>query len=222
MKRGFKLFLLMVCSALLLASYSPVAHGQTVEPDITDQSITLHLTNATLLYAISTLCVDHRVPVGLEIAPGERNEATLNIDAQQARLRDILDQITAQEPAYKWEVRDGVINLVPVSERDKFFEKLLNTPVNLFAPAKGLTKFEIRDAILDLPEVKEQLTASKISASHRSYFNRPSIYSNPDVDLNISNTDVRGVLNKVIKDSEHKLWVLDWTDKKKQVIEISF
>jgi hypothetical protein len=48
------------------------------------------------------------------------------------------------------------------------------------------------------------------------------IYANDQLDLNISNTNVRGVLNKVIRDSERKTWVIELTGKNKKNLLIEF
>jgi hypothetical protein len=45
-----------------------------------------------------------------------------------------------------------------------------------------------------------------------------SIYTNDEVDLTVSDTDLRGVLNKVVRDSEHKLWVIKRKGEKGEIL----
>lgn len=200
----------------------PPASAQTHD-NLLEQRITLHLTKRTFLYALSTLSVDQRIPIGFEVALDHKTEYHLNIDVENATLQDVLDKIVQQEPGYMWQVRDGVINIIPITSRDDFIERLLNTPVQQFTPPKILGKFQIRDAIAKLPEVVSLLETSGISASNYVYSYRyPSIYTNEKVDLSISKTDVRGVLNKVIRDSEHKMWMVSRSGKNLSCLDIGF
>ncbi|HEX7772669.1 MAG TPA: hypothetical protein VF435_09630, partial [Pyrinomonadaceae bacterium] len=191
--------------------------------DLTSQPISIRLTNATLIYALERVSMDYRIPIGIECSPDDKKEAVLNIDTSNGgTLTDVLNLIVEQVPIYRWEVRDGVINIVPNQSRDQFLVKLLSTHIDRFAPKPGITKFDIRNTLADLPEVHSLLEANKITVfKYGDYVYYPSIYTK-EVDLSISDTDVRGVLNKVVRDSEHKLWVVGWRDEKKDSLTISF
>lgn len=204
---------------LLLSA--PVS-GQT-SSNLLAQRITLHIDKGTFLYALSTLSVDKRVPIGFEVALNHKDEDNLTLDVQNATLQDVLDKIILQEPGYRWEMRDDVINIVPYKSRDDFVEKFLNTSIHEFTPPKVLGKFQIRDAIIELPEVVDVLKGNGITASHYAYSYRyPSIYTDETVDLSIKKTDVRGVLNKVVKDSEHKMWIVSRSGKNLSSLDVSF
>ena len=118
-----------------------------------------------------------------------------------------------------WELRDGVINFTPVKDRDPFFEELLNTPIREFVSPKGNNKFAIRDALLDVPEVNKQIRANGVEAERLGYPHKPSIYAN-NADLSDKNTDLRSLLNKIIRESEHNSWILLWGDKKEKIFEL--
>lgn len=57
---------------------------------------------------------------------------------------------------------------------------------------------------------------------HVDYIKYPSIYTKMDVDLSISNTTVRGMLNHVIRDSEHTFWSIGWSPEDKDAVAIRF
>ncbi len=214
--------LVTVLIAELMFSGAP-SSGQTIAGNLLEQRVKLNIKQSTFMYALSKLSGDERIPIGFELALAHKNEYHLNIEADDATLQDVLDQIVQQELGYRWEMRDGVINIIPVKSRDEFVEKLLNIPVRQFTPPKVLGKFHIRDAIVDLPEVVALLKANGITASRYGYFYRyPSIYTNEKIDLSISQTDVRGVLNKVIKDSEHKLWMVSRSGKNLNSLDVGF
>lgn len=126
-----------------------------------------------------------------------------------------------QEPAYRREVRDGIINFVPTQSTDQFVSKLLDTRVSSFAPEKGLNKFGLRNVVANLPEVKSFLDVNDVTVSRLEYPTYSSVYSNGDLDLSISNTNVRRVLNKIIRDSEHKLWIIKRSGEKMRTVQIS-
>lgn len=204
----------------LVLSGNPVFE-QAAQSDLLKQRVELHLKRGTLLQALSILSVEQRVPIGFEPALGHKPEYHLNLEAENVTLQEVLDLIVQQEPSYRWEVKDGVINLIPTKSRDYFVERLLNTPIQRFDPPKVLGPSQIRDAIVDLPEVVDLLKINSITASHYGYYYRyPSVYTNAKVDLNTSQTDVRGVLNKVVRESEHKMWMVSRSGDNLSSLEI--
>lgn len=219
----------IVCAMLATAIMSLLTireisgSGQTTPDNLLEKRITLHINQGTFLYALSTLNVDHKIPIGFEVALGHKAQYHLNIDLDNATLEDVLNEIVRQEMGYRWELRDGVINFIPIRSRDDFLEKLLNTPIRRFDQPKKLGKFQIRDAIVELPEVVALLKANGVTASHYGYpYHYSSIYRNEKVDLSISGTDVRGILNKVIRETEHNMWMVSRSGKNLSSLDVSF
>ena len=220
--------------AILLFAHTGVC--QSSETALVNQRINISLARATFMQTLSVLAVEHRVPIGLERDADywHRTEKLMSLEEGKIKwkegtifiksgtLKEILDSLVAQEPLYQWEVRDGVINVYPARSRDGFLKQLLETRIKTFSPEKGMNKFQIRDAILDLPEIRALLETEKVEALKRSYPTRRSIYADNQVELGISNTNVRGILNRVARDSEHKMWVVDRIGDKREGLEISF
>jgi hypothetical protein len=185
------------------------------KPASLDQVIDIDLPDTTVAHALDILAVEHRVPIGFEEAIGN---PSMQIHLQSGALRSILDSLVAQEPKYKWELRDGVINVTPVVGRDEILAQLLNIKIARFIPPKGTDKFKLRDAVLASPEVKQFLEANKVPVLPYVYTYGRSIYFNDKVDLRISNTDVRGVLNHIARESEHKIWSIERDSDKKSIL----
>ena len=184
-----------------------------------NQMINIDLADATLLLALNKLAVNHRVPIGFEQAMDSRDNLNRHIYLQRGTLKTILDSLVAQEPRYKWELREGVINITPVVGRDQFITRLLETKVAQFEPPKGTTdKFKLRDAVLALPEVRELLESGGVTVKPYDYPYRRSIYSDDDVNLTMTNTDVRGVLNYIASRTEHKIWSLERVGEKRELL----
>ncbi len=212
-------------SALVLAASTavridvPAQRLTDSRPASLDQVVDIDLSNATLMLVLSELATEHRVPIGFEQAVGSRQNPKDNIHVRRGTLKSILDSLVVQEPHYKWELRDGVINVTPVVARDEFLAQLLDTKIAQFVPPKGTTdKFRIRDAILALPEVSQLLNANNVAVRPYDYAYGRSIYFNDKVDLTIANTDVRGVLNSVGKESEHKIWFVERVGDKRELL----
>ena len=223
MKRTLVIGILVFCLVPTLGAVPGPTSRQVAESGILGQQIELHLRQDTLMYALSALSVRHRVPIGIEYSQADKNEPKLNLETERATLKEVLDSIVKQEPLYRWEVVDGVINFVPTRDRDRFIETFLSTPVAHFDPGKWTIIFEVRDAIGDIPEVKRLLESNqKTIAKYSDYAYSPSIYTKKDVDLSISETNVRGVLNRIARDSEHKGWSIGWRPGDKNVLSIRF
>lgn len=201
-------FLVTTTLLLLVVVWSPLALCQTPAENLLNTPLTLHFKDETFVYVLSNLSVQHRIPIGLELAVVPKDDAILSINVENEPLKRVLDLIAQQEPDYRWEVKDSVINFVPTRSRDSLLEQLLETKVSRFAPKKGIEKYELRNAIAELPEVKIFLDSHNLTVFRLGPPTYRSIYSNDAVDLSISNTNVRGVLNKIIKESEHTSWVL--------------
>jgi len=212
--------LAVLCLLLSLSTGFRASAERTAQDPFLDQKVELHLRNTTFMHVLGTLAVEGRIPTGIEYSPQDQNDEKMTLDTDGSSLREILDSIVKQEPLYRWEVVDGVINFVPVSGQDPFFETLLNTKVANYDPGKWTVKFELRDAIEKTPEVKQFLDSKNVElAKYRDYISRPSIYTQ-DVDLRMSNTTVRGILNRIIKVSEHKRWAIGWRKGEKNVFSI--
>jgi hypothetical protein len=195
------------------------AHAQLGSPEMLDQTIEIHIRNGTFLQALSTLAVTNRIPIGLEPCLGYRDEYDLNIDVSAASLKDILNQIVQQRPDYRWEARDGVIDILPVKSKDELVNRLLDTRIQRFAPKRAFNQFDIRDAIIALPEVQSFLNANMIAASRDGYFYRSDPHPS-QLDLSSSELELRQVLNKVVRDSQYKMWIVSRSGAKLEYLDI--
>lgn len=221
MRKHFTMTVLVFCLVMSICAQANLSQQAGFDAPILDQKITLELNNVTLMKAISTLSVIHRVPIGIEYSSADQNEPKLVLETENSSLNEILDSIVKQEPLYRWEFVDGVINFVPARDRDPFFEELLRTPVSSFNPGEWTIKFQLRDAIGDTPEVKRLLDSNKVTlAKYGDYAYYPSVYTTKTVDLRASNTTVRRILNAIVKNSEHKHWGIGWRKGENGVLAI--
>ena len=215
--RKLSLFLLL-CGITMVPS--PKAVAQQVGVPLPERRMTLHLNKATITLVATTLAVEHNIPVGLQLSGSGNNEANIDVEVKNVPLSDVLNAVVQQTQVYAWEYRDGVINFYPTRDSDPFFAKLLGTRIAGFRPPSN-NKFAIRDALLDSIEVKELMTAEKVTADRFGSPYRPSIYAN-NADLSAQDMDVRSLLNKIIRESEHNFYLLCWTQKDKREFALGF
>ena len=98
----------------------------------------------------------------------------------------------------------------------------MDTHIGSFTHKWGVDKFELRDSVLTLPEIKDLLGSENISVRKFDYVNYRSIYTNDDIDLSATDTTVRTILNKIVRESEHKMWLIERLGKDKQYFMLSF
>jgi hypothetical protein len=221
MRRTVRLLTAVCCLLAATPFYLAHAAGQSVGAGVLSRKITnLNLTDATLMETLGTLSIDYGVPIGFELSTTEKYEPKVNLHFTDATLRDVLKAIAGQEPDYRWEERGGVINFTPVKSPDAFLGKLLNTRVRRFTVGKGHTKFEIRDAITELPEVRSLLEANKMQALNFYYASGSKPISFKEGELDVSDTDVRGVLNAVVTNGRSKMWVVQRLGENREVLQI--
>lgn len=214
---------LALCLLMALVICPEHTRSQSPVDDLAGRIVDLQLKDATLHYALSKLCVEYGVPIGFELSAAHHDEAKLNIDIRQAKLSNALNLIAQQEPAYRWEINDSVINFVPTNSRDPLLEKLLETPVRRFSPLPRNTRSEILESLAQLSEVRTLLAAHKISISNLvSASSPPRVKWKEEIDPIISDTDVKGLLNKIVRDSDSKLWVMRRVGADRDIIQVSF
>jgi 2-hydroxy-3-keto-5-methylthiopentenyl-1-phosphate phosphatase len=142
---------------------------------------------------------------------------TLNFD--NGKLKDVFDQIVKQMENYKWEINNGVINIIPVKGRDERFEKLLGLHIERFTFEKGKTVEDITTNIMLLPEFRSFMKESNLHfygiRTGVSFVIKAQYGKTVDEEMNFSNLTFRELLNKITK-IKRGGWILKWrfTSKK--------
>ena len=196
-------FILLACSS---------AFAQTA--DVTTTPVELTVKNVRVQTVLVKLCIESGVSIGFERSDLDDSKTTLSVDENQRTVGDVLNHIVKQVPMYKWELLDGIINVIPVRGRNPLLENFLSIQVREYKATTDFNKFTLRNKIYDLPEVELFLTVSKLKTERlRDHPYHPSIYAN-DADLSISGTNVLGILNNIISKSEHHFWMLCHDEEK--------
>lgn len=137
----------------------------------------------------------------------------ITVEAEDASLGEVFDQIVGQMENYKWEINDGVVNIFPVKGRDERFEKLMGMNVQRFILDKGKTVEDITTNLKSLPEFIKFRRDNKlafIGFRHGVNFVIKAQYGRAiETRMDFSNLTFRDLLNKITK-IKRGGWVLKW------------
>lgn len=195
-------------ATLVLLFFFHNLFGQVNDKTLLDRKINLNLKKVSLFQACATLANLEGIPLGLEGATDFKIEGKENLVIKSGTLKEILDSIVKQEPNYIWEVRDGVINFYPVFSRDKNIQTLLETKIKRFKLRKEEGRFGISEKINKLDEINKVLSSKQIKLNIGVRSKRNGMDATTDIDM--SNTDLRGILNKIIKNNNtSKFWSIN-------------
>ena len=194
--------------------------AQQLDNDLLKRRVTLHVKDGTLLEALDRLAKQEAIPIGWEVSQNDVVRHDLNVDLEKAPLKEVLEHVALADPSYRWKLEDGVINFYPAFNRDEGLQDLLSVRIKEFKPPKGLNVFSFRDAILGLPEVDKFLLSNGLKASHGGNCcgGTPSAL---DFEFRTANTELRSLLNKLIRDGHLRLWILSRTGESRQLIHLA-
>jgi len=194
--------------------------GQNADDQLLNKRVDLQLENGTLTLALVRLA-SQQIPIGIECSPGDKQKSYLKLDLKGVPLHEVLELIIQGETQYQWMLRDGVINIAPVQDRDPVLEKFLLVSVSNFDPPKGLRNYFLRDAVTDLPEATIFLKTHGLTAVNGAS-GYPSKPYDDKIDLGMYGVDVRAILNRISRETQMKLWSVSRSGPKNEYLHVSF
>ena len=204
----------------VLASYGTPCLGQTVEDNLLKRRVSLRVKHGTIEEALNRLAVEQSIPIGWETSLSDFVRHDVNVDLRDTALKDVLDYLVLAEPSYRWKLENGVINVIPVVDRDDLLEKLLSLRIKEFDPPKGLYLVFFRDAILEIPEVRSFLQTNGFEASrtaHMSGAMPPPL----DFEFRVADIELRELLNKLIRDGHRRMWILSRNGPRRELLHLA-
>jgi hypothetical protein len=206
--------LLLPLSTLCL--FSSQSFGQNNTQNLLNKEIDSEFENTTLLYVLDSIRQTYKLSILFEVAdsgyisgnPIDLNKYDINI--KRGKLKDVLDSIIKQRPNYKWEIIDGVINFVPISNRNPLIEKLLNTQIKSFSLNSYTFISEVDDKLAELPEIVLFLKLNNIELNkfYDVSVSSGSKFVKNIVDLSQSNTTFKELLNNIVKKSPNSFRIV--------------
>lgn len=137
----------------------------------------------------------------------------ITLDFENGKLKDVFNQIIKQMENYKWEINDGVINILPITGRDERFEKLLGLHIERFIFEKGKTVEDITTKIILLPEFRSFMKQTNFDfhgiRTGVDFVIKAQYGRTIDEGMDFSNLTFRELLNKITKVKKGG-WILKW------------
>jgi len=129
------------------------------------------------------------------------------IKPADATLRAVLDEVVSAEPAYSWNVDEGVVNFVPRDNEPLFLRTVVS-------------KLEVREAepnevlyqLLALPEVDKvarvELGLHTVTGGPYAFKMDGSELERKKLSLSLTNVTVREALNAIARAHGSAVWIL--------------
>ena len=206
--------------AICLSAYGSGCLAQSTEDNLLKRRVSLRVKNGTMIEALDRLSGEASVPIGWEVTLNDFVRHDINVDLTNTPLKDVLDYLVLAEPSYRWKLENGVINVIPAVDRDDLLEKLLSLRIKQFEPPKGLYVFAFRDAILEIPEVHSFLQTNGLEASRTVHMNG-GMPQPLDFEFRVADTELRALLNKLIRDGHRRMWILSRSGERRQLLHLA-
>lgn len=196
---------------LIMAAITPCLAGSLHGDLLNYQVQAISVSDQTIDEILGRIANENRIPVGLELVSPIKGapEKKIALHLPETTLQELLDALVKQDPRYDYQVRNGVINVFPKSQRDALLSELLNTTVSHFSIPESTRQYRIKNNLMELPELEARM--QQYGVHPLILANGPSLkHAGSGFSMNVSNVTLREILNQLIQTSEVKFWVLGW------------
>jgi len=215
-------YLTLSLAIWLLLTYLQTSSGQNLKDNLLDRPVQqLEIKEKDVHSILLKIAYEYDVPIGLEeaLTGSELSNKAIRINIHNGNLRDVLDELTAQDPRYEWKLVDGVINVFPKAYRDELLKDILETQVQNLNIKPRTDKLHIRGAITDLPEVKSKLEMANVIPMNIGFTSVDFAPPSREFSLNVERIKVRDILNQILKTSRWRYWIVSrYGDNNEQLV----
>lgn len=205
-----KIFLTTIVTLTLIAL---VQAGQTPgraspEEILKRQVSVTDLNDVTVTSAVREAFSTASVPGGIVSIPECREEMRYRFVLAGSSLNDVLDTVVSTDSRYKWQIDQGVVNLIP----RKGIPELLNLHITKFYVREARILDYALDQLLRLPEVQKRMAELNLSEGVRrlkgSGYLREDGDDKDDPKLTVKCKDVtlREALNAIVRAHGRAVW----------------
>jgi len=187
------------------------------------KNVQMHADNIGLI--LSRVADQYNVPIGFEVATDDDLSITrtITIDMKDGTIQEVLKSIVDQNPIYKWEIRDDVINVFPRERnRDVLLKEVLETRLDHVSINKQTTRFTLKQTLCENAAVMKILNVYTVTPANETFGSRDLGKVGRDFSFIASNVSVASVLNRVIQNSQTKYWTIMRYGDRKQYLVLNF
>jgi hypothetical protein len=190
--------LLLSFLAYIFVSESAIVRAQSLQTDsLLQRSVSVRMYDVYASQVLEFLATEYQFPAGIEIESSDNvadKDKRISIYVFQKPLEFALNEIVRANPRYRWELNEGVVNLLPKEAS----ESLVEIKIEKFE-AINMKRIDVRKAIGDIPELGEKLKSLGLE------FTTISVWPNKDkrdtmiLTVDIKDTTLKSVLNEIAK-----------------------
>jgi hypothetical protein len=216
--------------ALVVAFFSALTLPTTSISQSNDENLlhfrlrNLHMQGKNIHSILSTISDHNKIPIGLEVSLADDLSISKNItiDVNDSSLEEVLNSIVSQYPIYSWELRDHVINVFPSeAHRDLVLKQVLETKLDSISIYKETRRFNLREMLCKNDAVMKILDVNNVTPANESFTSRDFGNVGRNFSFEASNVSVALVLNRVIRDSQTKYWIIFRDGNRKQYLVLN-
>jgi hypothetical protein len=156
--------------------------------------------------AIQTVILGSGTAGGAVITQGCAEPSDSVVRFQGSTLREVLDDIVTADPDYGWEVKNGVVNLIPA----KGVPDLLTLRISAFDSGDATSVRTAETFLFALPEVRkraEELGFDQAASGSGPYAIVPGAPPPPRLDVRLQDVTLLEALNALVRAHKHGLWI---------------
>jgi len=186
------------------------------------KNVQMQADNIDLL--LSRLSEQYDLPIGFEVAIDDDVSVTrrITIRMKEGTVQEVLDSIVNQNPTYKWEMRDDVINVFPRDRsRDILLKEMLETRLEKVSIDKQTTRFMLRQMLCENAAVMKILSVYNVTPANETFTSRDFGNVGRDFSFSASDVSIATVLNRVVRNSLTKYWIIMRFGDKKQYLVLN-
>ena len=189
-------------------------HSSVADLPVTDVSIR----KSNMPLALSEIAYTCNIPIGVEISPDDDvlKERNIVVQIESGTVKDLLDSVVSQNPLYAWNIEDDVINVFPKGNREPVLKSLLETRIEAFRVDPDRGRLTFRESLTESPSVKSVLAAFGVKSNNEVFSSRDIRPLSRGYSLNVSNATVKSILNRVVRESATKFWIVNLDGEKRQ------
>jgi len=208
--RNLTAFIMIVTLAAITFGQSGQIPNSAVPQEILGRQVRMtYPDRVTITYAFMRVLSDARVPGGLVTVSNCGEEVEHTLTPAGSSLRDVLDSIVSVAPLSRWQLEDGVVNLVPV----KGEPPLLNLRLAEFNVKNATTVFDALNRLLTLPDVQKRMAELHVSEVRTEVgltnLKQPGSGTNEDrqgFTVHCKSATVREALNAIVRAHGYAVW----------------
>lgn len=190
------------------------------------QLLTKHLGNVRIRAQgisnfFSKIALRFDVPIGVEVAAKDDLMKWYEMDLLGQDVETLLNRFVTQHNRYGWQVNDGVINIIPMTDRDPAVNELLQTKINAFSIETQMDCFAFANKLMQTPEISKIMTGYNLKAAGLNFSGLFFPHLGRNFNRKFDHQTLKSILNTAIRESPTaKTWTIKRFEDQRLFIKV--